>query len=103
MEENLINMIGAAEARASEIRSNGRARAAERLAEGEAAAQKIAAESEAALAKLRREGIAEAERRALEEYETALEVRRKEAHSYADGLLEHADLYVNEIVGRITK
>lgn len=103
MEESIVKAIAAAEEEASRIKTEGAERAAEIVRGAEEEAARIRREGEAEAARLGKEGVCAAERSAQEDYERAIGKRSAEARRYADGLIETADPYVSEILGRLLK
>ncbi len=103
MEENIIELIAAAEAKAAEIKSEAQAKAAERIAAAEAKATEISVRSESDCAELRRKSLKEAETGSAAAYDKSLADSRAEAVKYADGLLAYSDNQVAEIIGRLVK
>lgn len=103
MEENVIEYIKQAEAQAADRRAEAQARAAEILADAEKRVAEMARVSERDCAKYRADELARAEVRAREQYQAALKEAQENAKRDADKLLENADAYVPEILGRILK
>lgn len=103
MEENIIERIAQAEAEATERRALAQARAAEIMAEAQAEAGRIAKASEEACRACREERLKKAQEEADASYEAAIAACKQEARAYADGLLSHTEVYVVDIVGRLTK
>lgn len=103
MEESIIAMIAEAEQEAAARKAQAQEQAAEMVTKAEARAAEIAKTSEADCKVYREEKIKEAEITAASAYQATLEESRKSASEYADSVLAHADAYVAEIVGRLTK
>lgn len=101
MENNVLELINQAEERAAEIKAKAQEEGAETVAAAEKEAAEIARASEADLRKFRDGEIKSAENRAEAEYEKRIAESRADARGYADRLLESADIFVGEIVGRI--
>lgn len=103
MEEEILSRIAQAEARAAQIKEEAQSRAAAIVAEAQKQAQEIAKNSEVQAAAFRKEGMQAAEAKAQSDYLDAINKCSSQAKQYADGLLAHADEYVLEVVGRLTK
>ena len=103
MEEKIIGMIAEAEREASERKARAQVRAAEIVAEAEHRALEIAKKSDAACKSYRETALKEAAESAQKEYDKSIAACRTEAEKYANGLLEGANAYVTQIVGRLTK
>ena len=103
MEESILKSISEAESRAAQIKAQAQERAAEILAAAEKRAAEISKECGAQCAEYTESGIKAAEEKAQSDYFKAVEKARSEAESYADGILKNTEIYVSEVVGRLTK
>lgn len=103
MEKDIISLIAEAEERAAAQKAQAQSEAAQIVVTAEREAQEIAKRSAAECATLRDQMIKCAQEKSVSDYEQAINESKSEAKSYADSHLEHADKFVLEIVGRLTK
>ncbi len=99
--EEILKAVAEAEAQAAQIKEAALKRAAEISAAAEAHAAEIQKQSETECKLLREQALKAAQKQAQEDYLRALEVRRGEAETYANGLLKNTDSFVNTITRRI--
>lgn len=103
MEKDIINLIAEAEEKAAAKKAQAQAEAAQIVVAAEMEAQEIAKRSAAECATLREQMIKCAQEKSISDYDKAINESTREAVRYADSHLEHADKFVLEIVGRLTK
>ncbi len=101
--EDIVAEIKLAESAAAEKKEEAKKKAARILADAEAEADNILKIAETDCAALRARIIAAATEQAEHDYAVAVAQNADKAREYADGLIGHAENYVVEIVGRITK
>ena len=103
MEENIIGLIKKAEEQAAARKAQAQLDAAEIVTAAEKASAEMSKASEENTKVYIEQSLKEAEARADEDYLVALQKSRESAEQAATELLEYADIYVTEIVGRLTK
>lgn len=102
-EKNIIDIIADAEEAAQSILKKAQEEAATIVTEAEKKSLQISKSAETVSAKRLEEIIAKAEETAERSYQQTVSAWKKDAESYADGILEHVGPQVEEIVGRIVK
>lgn len=99
---DVMQQIHDAEAQAAKIKADALEQAALIAARAEADAAEIEKKSAEKRKVCREQQLKQAELAAQEHYETELKKQSAEAKAYADSLIEKADLYVGEIVRRVS-
>lgn len=103
MEKNIIELIAEAEEKAAAKKAQALSEAAEIVAVAEKNAQEILKRSTVECANLREEIIKCAEEKAASDYDKAIAESSASAKAYADSQFAHAENFVLDIVGRLTK
>ena len=102
-EKNIIDMIAEAEQEALASVEEAQRKAADIVTEAEKKALEITKSTEETGAKRTAEILQRAKEEAEVSYQKTIEQCKADAKAYADGILEHIETQVEEIVGRIAR